>query len=91
MNLLQGLKTRHDYIVTLNPDREPAAGTLIRDITYHHPVFDRTAVATQNELTKLQGVNRTWFCGAYFGHGFHEDAARSAVNMAGLHGVHLQG
>lgn len=87
MNLLQGLKTRHDYIVTLNPDREPAKGALIKDILYHHPVYDRAAVATQTELPALQGVNRTWYCGSYFGHGFHEDAVRSAVEMAKGHGI----
>lgn len=89
MNLLQGLKTKHDYFVTLNPDREPARGALIKDILYHHPVFDRAAVATQKELPTLQGIQRTWYCGSYFGHGFHEDAVRSAVDMASGHGVAL--
>lgn len=87
MNLLQGLSTRHDYLVTLNPDREPAPGSIIKDMTYHHPVYDLAAVATQSELPKLQGVNRTFYCGAYFGHGFHEDAVRSAADMAAIHRV----
>lgn len=87
MNLLQGLSTRHDYLVTLNPDREPAPGSIIKDMIYHHPVYDLAAVATQSELPKLQGVNRTFYCGAYFGHGFHEDAVRSAADMAAIHRV----
>ncbi len=89
MNKLQGLETKREYIVTLNPDHEPAPGTLIRDMVYHHPVFDLPAVATQPHLATLQGNQRTWFCGSYFGHGFHEDAVRSAVDMAATHGITL--
>ncbi|HMO50288.1 MAG TPA: FAD-dependent oxidoreductase [Kiritimatiellia bacterium] len=91
MNLLQGLKTERDYLVTLNPDREPAPGALIRDIHYHHPVFDTQAVATQSALPALQGRNQTWYCGSYFGNGFHEDAVRSAVAMAETHGITFPG
>ena len=89
MNRLQGLRTVEDYLVTLNPDREPARGTLVRDILYHHPVFTNEAVATQPPLPTLQGVHRTWFCGSYFGYGFHEDAVRSAFDLAALHGAAL--
>lgn len=87
MNRLQGLKTLEDYFVTLNPDREPARGTLIRNMVYHHPVFSEAAVATQPQLSGLQGRLHTWFCGSYFGYGFHEDAVRSAVQLAERHGV----
>lgn len=89
MNRLQGLRTVEEYFVTLNPDREPVRGSLIRDILYHHPVFSEAAVATQRELPSLQGQLRTWYCGSYFGYGFHEDAVRSAVQMAELHGADL--
>ncbi len=87
MNLLQGLKTQETYVVSLNPDREPARGTLLRDIAYHHPVFSLDAVATQPALPSLQGQQRSWFCGSYFGFGFHEDAVRSSVMMAQTHGI----
>lgn len=89
MNLLQGLKTHDDYFVTLNPDREPAKGTLIRDIVYHHPVYSNDAVNTQTQLPGLNGKNHTWFCGSYFGYGFHEDAVRSGVKVAESFGVSL--
>jgi len=89
MNLLQGLNTLDTYCVTLNPDREPAPGSLIRDINYQHPIYDISAVSTQDKLPGLNGLNRTYFCGSYFGHGFHEDAVRSAVNMAQMFGVEL--
>ncbi len=87
MNLLQGLRTSHDYFVTLNPTHEPAPGTLIREINYAHPVYSHDAVATQRELSSLQGAQGTWFCGSYFGHGFHEDAVRSSIQMAATHGI----
>mgnify|MGYP001002264613 CR=1 FL=1 len=89
MNKLQGLKTLEEYCVTLNPDREPAKGTLIRDIEYHHPVYSREAVATQSRLPDLNGRNNTWFCGSYFGYGFHEDAVRSGVQVASAFGATL--
>ena len=89
MNLLQGLKTIDTYCVTLNPDREPKPGSLIKEIHYQHPVFDLAAVATQEKLRGLNGKNRTSFCGSYFGYGFHEDAVRSAVQVAETFGVSL--
>jgi len=89
MNLLQGFHTHDKYCVTLNPDREPEPGTLIREIMYHHPVFTDEAVATQDKLPELNGRNRTWFCGSYFGYGFHEDAVRSSVRIAETFGIHL--
>ena len=87
MNLLQGLRCKRDYFVTLNPLEEPAPGTSIREIDYTHPVFDRTAMQAQARLPELQGVDRVWFCGSYCGYGFHEDALRSAVDVARAFGV----
>jgi predicted NAD/FAD-binding protein len=51
-------------------------------MTYHHPVFDADAVRSQGLLPQLQGRDRLWFCGSYFGYGFHEDALASAVSVA---------
>jgi predicted NAD/FAD-binding protein len=68
--------------VTLNPNREIAAEKLIRTEVYDHPLFDALAVAAQQRLWDLQGVRRTWFCGSYFGHGFHEDALQSGLAVA---------
>lgn len=82
MNRLQGLTTHEEYFVTLNPDREPSDGALIKDIMYQHPVFSSDAVATQPNLPTLNGKQNTWFCGSYFGYGFHEDAVRSGVQVA---------
>lgn len=82
MNLLQPLQTRQQYFVTLNPPREPRAGTIEREFTYDHPLFDLAALDAQRELAQLQGVGRLWFCGSYFGYGFHEDALEAGLWVA---------
>ena len=56
-------------------------------MNYHHPVFDGDAMEAQRHLPALQGRDRIWFCGSYWGYGFHEDGLRSAVNAAASLGV----
>ncbi|MGV3490027.1 MAG: NAD(P)/FAD-dependent oxidoreductase [Devosia sp.] len=88
MNKLQELPTRTQLFVTLNPTRPIAEGHLIEAIAYTHPLFDHAALAAQEKLWTLQGRNRTWFAGSYFGHGFHEDALQSGLAAAeGIGGV----
>ncbi|MFW6258524.1 MAG: NAD/FAD-binding protein, partial [Halochromatium sp.] len=87
MNRLQGLETQHDYLVSLNPLRPPAEETIIAEMLYDHPVFDQAAMDAQPRLADLQGQDRLWFCGSYFGYGFHEDGLASAVAMAERFGV----
>ncbi|WP_091736941.1 NAD(P)/FAD-dependent oxidoreductase [Phenylobacterium immobile] len=83
MNRLQGLEgADKDILVTLNPITRPAPETIIRSRDYHHPMFDAAAIAAQRQLWSLQGRNRTWFCGSYFGHGFHEDGLQSGLGVA---------
>ncbi|UCH75153.1 MAG: FAD-dependent oxidoreductase [Rhodospirillales bacterium] len=82
MNRLQSLDPRYPLFVTLNPVREPAPGTVIREFEYTHPYFDRAALAAQNQLWSLQGHRRTWYCGSYFGYGFHEDALQAGLAVA---------
>ena len=89
MNLLQGLTTREQYCVTLNPHRPIPHARIIREIEYTHPVFNSAAVATQPKLPTLNGVRNTYFCGSYFGYGFHEDAVRSGLDVAKLFGIDL--
>ncbi|HPA52397.1 MAG TPA: NAD/FAD-binding protein, partial [Thermoanaerobaculia bacterium] len=69
-------------IVSLNPRREPAEGTVARRLLYTHPVYTPASVATQAELPSLNGKRRTWFAGAWFGYGFHEDGLRSGLEAA---------
>jgi predicted NAD/FAD-binding protein len=85
MNLLQNIDTRQNYFVSLNPLQEPK--NIHASMTCDHPVFDRDAMAAQPRLATIKGRQRTWFCGSYFGYGFHEDALASAVEVASLLGV----
>lgn len=82
MNRLQGLPPDIPVFVTLNPQREPAAGQIIRRETYAHPIFDAASIWAQQQLWSLQGMQRTWYCGAYFGAGFHEDGLQAGLAVA---------
>lgn len=82
MNALQGLDPAQNYFVSLNPIHQIDPDKIIRRIHYMHPVFDHQTMAAQQQLHQLQGQNRTWFAGSYFGYGFHEDALSSAVSIA---------
>jgi uncharacterized protein len=82
MNKLQPLPAGQDMFVTLNPVGPVAAGKLHGTYTYQHPIFDQTAMSAQEDLWRLQGRRRTWFCGSYFGYGFHEDGAQSGLLVA---------
>jgi predicted NAD/FAD-binding protein len=79
MTRLQGLPDA-PYLVTLNPRREPSG--VLHETWFDHPQFDRAALAAQAELPRLSGVRRTYFAGAHFGFGFHEDAMRSGLAAA---------
>jgi uncharacterized protein len=81
MNRLQSLPGAAPIFVTLNPDREPAPGTVFHRERYEHPVQDLGALQAQRALWSLQGP-RTWFCGAYFGAGFHEDGLQAGLAVA---------
>jgi predicted NAD/FAD-binding protein len=87
MNHLQRLGARDHYCVTLNPWRPVAASEIVSEMVYHHPMYTFESMATQAELPSLNGKRNTFFCGAYFGYGFHEDGTRSAVEMARLFGI----
>ena len=85
MNRLQNLRTRRPVFVTLNPIREPRGQ--VQRFSYAHPQFDRAAIDAQLRLPSIQGVRRTWFAGAWCGHGFHEDGLRSGLDVAAALGA----
>lgn len=89
MTRLQRLDTLATYCVTLNPATPIDPSKIIASMTYTHPIFDFPAMKTQAMLEQLNGERNTWFCGSYFGYGFHEDAVRSAVNVGKQLGVDL--
>ena len=79
MNNLQRLQGERDYFVTLNRTEAIDPERVIRRITYSHPVYTRDGVHAQERHAEINGVNRTRYCGAYWGWGFHEDGAVSAL------------
>ena len=87
MNLLQGLHSPDPFVVTLNRSEAIAPDKVLRRLRYHHPVYDAASVSAQQRKAAIQGHNHTWFAGAYWGWGFHEDGMRSAVEVAAGLGV----
>jgi predicted NAD/FAD-binding protein len=81
MNLLQGVTSREPFVVTLNRSNAIDPSRILRRMRYHHPVYDAASVAAQQRKHEIQGQRRTWFAGAYWGWGFHEDGMRSAVEV----------
>ena len=82
MNMLQPLQTKQPIFLTLNPRHDIAPEHVLYRQHYEHPIFDAAAMHAQERLWALQGRNRTWFCGAYFGAGFHEDGLQSGLAVA---------
>jgi predicted NAD/FAD-binding protein len=82
MNRLQSLRASHEFCVTLNRTSEIDPRHVIRTIRYAHPVFTPEGVAAQRRFDEISAENRTHFCGAYWGWGFHEDGVVSALRVA---------
>lgn len=82
MNRLQAVPDPQPLLVTLSPLQEPAEDKVIWRSVYHHPLFNTATLAAQKRLWSLQGQSNTWFCGSYFGSGFHEDALQSGLAVA---------
>jgi predicted NAD/FAD-binding protein len=80
MNRLQNLGTTRQLFLTLNPRIAPR--DILYETDYEHPLFDSSAIAAQKKLWSLQGRRRVWFCGSYFGYGFHEDGLQAGLAVA---------
>ncbi len=78
MNLLQNIDGSTDYIVSLNQTKDIDPDRVLVRRQYHHPVFTPEAIEAQQNWGAVNGQRHTWFCGAWWGWGFHEDGARSA-------------
>ena len=89
MNRLQKLATARQYFVTLNRRLPLDPAKVIDRAVLTHPVFHLAALESQSRLPELNGTGRVWYCGSYFGYGFHEDAVRSAVELAARFGIPL--
>ena len=82
MNRLQPLPVAQPLFVSLNPGLAPKDELVLREESYEHPIFDAAALAAQRRLWSLQGRRHTWFCGAHFGAGFHEDGLQAGLAVA---------
>ena len=81
LNKLQNLKTEKDYFLTLNPVERINDENTIKKVNFTHPYFNNENVSLQKYLHKLQGKKRTWYCGSYFGYGFHEDGLKASMEL----------
>ncbi len=79
MNILQGLRPAEPFCVTLNHTDAIDPARIIRRMTYDHPLYTTAGVAAQARHGEINSVNRTYYVGAYWGHGFHEDGVVSAL------------
>ena len=78
---LQGIESAHELLVTLNRDDAIRDDRVLARFDYAHPVFDVPAIAAQRRHEDVNGTSRTWYCGAYWGYGFHEDGVQSALTV----------
>lgn len=82
MNILQGLTSPRPFCVSLNRHEEIDAQHVVQSMTYHHPIYDLATLDAQQRRDEISGVHNTHYCGAYWGYGFHEDGARSGIEVA---------
>tara|TARA_Y100000591_G_scaffold242844_1_gene213612 strand:- start:128 stop:1357 length:1230 start_codon:yes stop_codon:yes gene_type:complete len=81
LNKLQNLNTKKNYFLTLNPIHKINDNLIIKKVNFTHPYLNHENTELQKDLNLIQGKKRTWFCGSYFGYGFHEDGLKSAINI----------
>jgi predicted NAD/FAD-binding protein len=79
MNILQSLQSPAQFLLTLNRGGDVDPSKVLGRYVYHHPVYTAAAVAAQARRGEINGVRRTYYCGAYWGYGFHEDGVKSAL------------
>ena len=80
MNILQGLDAPDQFCVTLNNDSAVDESRILKRVNYHHPVFTTQGMKAQQRQQEINGINRTYYCGAYWRNGFHEDGVVSTLN-----------
>ncbi|GAB4576853.1 MAG: NAD/FAD-binding protein [Roseibium sp.] len=89
MNRLQNIDPSMPVFVTLNPFKPPQEHLTFAKYVYDHPQFDARALSARKRLSEIQGVNNTWYCGAWMGNGFHEDGLSSGLEVARALGARL--
>ncbi|WBA10229.1 NAD(P)/FAD-dependent oxidoreductase [Salinivibrio kushneri] len=81
MNILQSIQAPETFCVTLNQTDRIEPSKILKQFVYAHPVFNTDSVAAQQQRHRVNGQQRSWFCGAYWYNGFHEDGVRSALDV----------
>jgi predicted NAD/FAD-binding protein len=81
MNILQHIEARETFCVSLNSSEQIDSKKILRTFYYDHPVFSRQSMRAQGRRSEINGHNQTWFCGAYWYNGFHEDGVRSGLDV----------
>ena len=89
MNILQSLDSKTDFLVTLNGNDQVNPKKVIKTISYEHPLFTVAGVKAQKQKHLISGKNNTFYCGAYWGYGFHEDGVNSALDVCSFFGKSL--
>lgn len=81
MNILQSINCKETLCVTLNDHNSVDETKILKKITYHHPLFNVKSIEAQKRKSEISGVNNTYYCGAYWRNGFHEDGVVSALDV----------
>ena len=89
MNILQSLKSSKTFCVTLNKLEMINKNKIIKNLSYEHPLFTTDGVNAQKRKREISGQNNTYYCGAYWHNGFHEDGVVSALDVCSQFGETL--
>ena len=90
MNILQGIEAPEKFLVSLNMDHLIDPNKVLKKIAYSHPVYSQSAVESQGQWSHISNLkNKTHYCGAYWGNGFHEDGVKSALAVTNTFGLNL--
>ena len=89
LSRLQNHATRTPILLTLNATDEIAQSKIIRTFNYAHPAYSKDSISAQRRHRKISGQQRTHYCGAYWGYGFHEDGVNSALAVTAHFGIEL--
>lgn len=90
MNILQKIDSKKDFCVSLNLEAAINSDHIIKKIVYHHPIYTVQGFSAQKLWPEINGINGTYYCGAYWGYGFHEDGVNSALRVAKEFGKSLR-
>ncbi len=89
MSILQGIPSPEEFVVSLNQRQNIDPAQIIGEYLYDHPLYTPQVPGAQNRHAEISGVNRTHYCGAYWGYGFHEDGVNSGLEVAKFFGKEL--